>query len=175
MRTTAFSKAGSSLGGDLGMSEPRDSGLPPLFKQLLGSIVESWAYVDGAVNEMLALLMRADPGSVYVVTQNVSSSSVSTWVRTLLETMAATDGRNALLELLSEIDALRGERNAVVHGLWMVDGDPDSAILQTIKWDRREVVRHELMTCADLEDLWSRIKDARPQIDTALLRMGFKF
>jgi hypothetical protein len=162
------------LGEDFGMAAPPVKQLTDEFRILLGSIVESWAYVDAIVNEMLSFMCRADPGSMYAITQTVAASSVSSWVRTLVEVKFTDDSnRQTILDLLTEIDGLRAERNIVVHGLWNMDATDDAAIVQTMRWDRREVTRFELMTRSDMEDLRSRIDDARLRIGRLGLFMGF--
>lgn len=156
------------------MAAPPIITLKPEFQQLLGAIVESWAYVDGTVNEMLSFMCEADPGSMYAITQNVSASSVSTWVRTLVEVRLPDDpNRQVILDLLSEIDRLRSERNAVVHGFWTMESGGEAAIVQTFKWDRREIAKHDLMTRADMEDLLTRVNEVRWRIGRLGQIMGF--
>jgi hypothetical protein len=155
------------------MVAPGDRPLTSEFKELLGSIVEQWAYVDGILNEILSKACSADPGSMYVITQSVSASSISSWVRTLLEVRFTPDAnRQALLDLLSEIDTLRGRRNAAVHGFWTMDRDNESAILQTFKWERREVLNHELMTRPDMEELLADVVDVRRRLGNVAVAMG---
>jgi hypothetical protein len=148
--------------------------LAPAIAEGIGRVITAWSWVDAALGEMLAHMMQADPGSLYVVTQSVSASTVSSWVRTLVEVRVPdTPGRQGVFDLLTELDHLRGERNAVAHGLWQMVPDTEAAICQTFKWERREVVRGEFTTGADLKDLYGRILDARVRFSRLGEAMGF--
>jgi hypothetical protein len=119
----------------------------------LGTVVSRWSYVDAYMAEFLAFLLQANPALMYVVTANVSASTVSDWIRTLLRVKhIPNEPPEEIMSLLADIDRIRGERNALVHGLWTphVSG---SAEVQTVKWDRSEIVKVELVTRSDLDEL----------------------
>jgi hypothetical protein len=119
----------------------------------LGTVVSRWSYVDGFMAEFLSFLLQANPALMYVLTADVSASTVSDWIRTLLRVRhIPNEPPEEIMSLLADIDRIRGQRNALVHGLWTryVSG---SAAVQTVKWDRSEVVKVELVTRADLDEL----------------------
>jgi hypothetical protein len=79
-----------------------------------------------------------------------------------------------IISLLADIDRIRGERNALVHGLWKphVSG---SATVQTVKWSRSEVIKDELVTRADLDELVADIGKVTGKLHEIGKRYGFGF
>lgn len=141
---------------------------PPLL-QALGKIVYHWAYVEMLEGAFLAHLLNADQGLTHVVTQNVSGATLTDWLRTLVQIRFKDDETRARIsDLLSRIDTARGERNAFVHGLWTQGDDRSLAEVTTIKWDRAEVMRHEVVSANDLDGFVEEIGE----IYTELLRIG---
>ncbi len=57
--------------------------IEPEFHERLGHIVTSWAVIETLQAEFLAHLLQADPGSMYIMTQNVSANTVTGWIRTM--------------------------------------------------------------------------------------------
>jgi hypothetical protein len=110
---------------------------------------------------------------MHAVTANVSSATVTNWCRTLLRVHHHPDEPPAdIMELLDTIDGLRGERNALVHGLWKFD-EPGTAIVQTIKLDRSPVINQQVVTLADLHELTLAIGEAKNAFDELGERLGF--
>jgi hypothetical protein len=97
---------------------------------------------------------------MYVITQNVSNSTVSGWLATLIQ-VASKDAESAKvpLDLIKEIDLARTQRNTVVHGTWRAGDAPGFAYVTTIRWDRQEVARDSLWSVADFDDLVSELHD----------------
>ena len=54
----------------------------------------------------------------------------------------------SLEETLTEINELRAERNALIHGVWATTTEPGTALVQTVRLQRRQVVQGELVTTA---------------------------
>ena len=77
-----------------------------------------------------------------------------------------------IMELLVTIHGLRGERNALIHGLWSF-GEPGTAIVQTIKLDRSPVVNGLVATVAGLDELTVVINEARDALRKLGRRLGF--
>jgi hypothetical protein len=149
------------------MSDSRD--VSPQLMAGLGLIVSRWAYVEALEGEFLSFLTDADPGSMYTITQSVSGATLTDWLRTLSQVRFSSANMVANLgKLFTNIDETRADRNALVHGLWKPGPEDGTAIVQTIRWDRREVVREELVTAADIDELVERIID----INRELLMLG---
>jgi hypothetical protein len=66
-----------------------------------------------------------------------------------------TQARLALL--FTRINQARSERNTYVHGLWTAGPEPRTADVMTIKWERAELMKRELVTQSDLEGLLTEI------------------
>ena len=123
--------------------------------------------------EFLAFLLQASPALMYVVTASVSASTVSDWIRTLLRARhIPNEPPEEIMSLLTDIDRIRGERNALVHGLWRshVSG---SALVQTVKWDRSEVVKDELVTRTDLDELIMEVGEVTGKLQGIAKQYGF--
>lgn len=130
--------------------------IPSATYECIGRIVTRWAYIDMTVGDILIALIGANDGIALIVTQGVSASTVTGWLRTMAEPRIASESlRRQLIDALDRIDLLRGQRNAYVHGLWDVGPEDDTATLRTIKWERREIVRDELVTIEDAKDFLS--------------------
>jgi hypothetical protein len=149
----------------------------PIYSDLLtglGRVVVAWAYVESLEGLLLSYLLQGEPARMFVVTQNVSGSTVTGWIRTLLTIpLVQKSGIGDLADMLQEIDDVRGERNRLVHGLWSPGGEPMAAAIQTIRWDRAAVVKTELVTVADLNDLLHRAESLIGEIRTPGNRFGF--
>lgn len=120
----------------------------------LGFLITRFALLESQIGEFLSYLLEANPGLMYVITQSVSASSQVGWVRTLVEMRIEHDpSREKIIDLLDRIKSLQADRNALVHGLWSTATVAGAVIVQTVKLDRRELVKHELITTADLDEL----------------------
>lgn len=146
--------------------------IEPAFLEKLGQIVVEWSYIDALQAEFLGLLLDADRGAVYVMTQNVSAKSVTAWIRTMLPVCLTHDeSQNRIAELLNEMDQTRAERNTLVHGLWSADAEPGSVLVQTVRWERSEVVKTEVTTAADLNELIQRSLAVRQELNLLVKRL----
>jgi hypothetical protein len=121
----------------------------------LGRFVVNWAYLEDFLGDLFAAVVSADPGNLRVVTQNVSSATLTEWIRTTIRFRPTPEESAAELEkLLNEIDELRAERNSLVHGLWgTAEGHSTIALIQTVRIGRREPGRDWAVTTADLDAL----------------------
>lgn len=139
----------------------------------LGTVVSQWAYIDYLMGEFVAFLVGGNPALMYVITNNVSASTLTDWVRTLLPAAYEDDESiDEIRSLLSDIDRLRGERNALAHGLWSPH-IPGAANVQTVRWERAEIVKIELVTVGDLEALAHDIDEAGNGLVALGRRLGF--
>jgi hypothetical protein len=153
-----------------------DSAVRAGLMERLGGVVILFAYVEQWLNEFLAHLLEGNSALMHTVTANVSSATVTNWCRTLLRVHHHPDEPPAdIMELLDTIDGLRGERNALVHGLWRFGepGIPGTAIVQTIKLDRSPVVNQQVVTLADLHELTLAIGEAKNALGELGKRLGF--
>jgi len=127
----------------------------------LGLIVTRCAWIDEIISDILTKLIEAHRAPMYVITQNVSASTVSDWLRTLgplhLKDPALQEQLRSTLALADDV---RRERNALAHGLWRDGPEPNTATIQTIRLDRVEIIKEELCTVADLDDLIERCTEA---------------
>jgi hypothetical protein len=137
----------------------------------LGTIVARWAYVDQLMGEFLSFLVEGNSALMYVITNNVSANTVSDWIRTLLRVQY--DGEDPdVISLLTRVDELRRDRNTLVHGLWLPHV-PGAAQVQTIRWERSEVIKIEIVTVRDLEHLAHEIDDVGKELASLGQRYGF--
>lgn len=89
-----------------------------------------------------------------VVTGAMSQSTISDWIRALIETQQTPyEMAKEINEVLSEVDYLRSERNILVHGLWGATGPEYSALVQTSRLGRKEIIRDRVVTASDLDSL----------------------
>lgn len=140
----------------------------------IGRVAAEWSYVEMLLSEMLAHFCHADPGSMYVITQDVSIASVTSWLRTLTEIQVKEPGsRKVLIDLLNEIDDVRARRNIVVHGAWSGHDTPGFAFVSTIRWSRSEVARSEMWSTDDFGDLLVDMADLQTRLAALGIGMGF--
>ncbi len=143
--------------------------LPPDITAALGNIVIVWARVEALIAEFLSYLLSADPGAMYVLNQDIASGTQMKWIKTLAQAQFTNAHTLANLQILFErIDCARGERNTYVHGIWTPGSDRTSAFVQTVKLDRAELVRQELVTAPDLNDLLSEIESIGDELYAVL-------
>ena len=141
----------------------------------LGGIVMIFAYLESWLNEFLGWLLEANPALMHTITVNVSSATITDWCRTLLRVhFHPNEPPSEIMELLTTIDGLRGERNTYVHGLWTFDSpEAGTAFVQTIKLDRSPVVNQLVVTLADLHELMIAIGEAKDALRALGERFGF--
>jgi len=148
--------------------------IDPQLLQRLGMVVSRWAYVEALEGEFLAFLAHADPGAMYVLTQSVTGATLTDWLRILAPIrLTHPDTTERLKALFTRIDETRSERNVLVHGLCRPGPEPGTLLTQTVKWERAEVVREELMTAPDLDDLIQRIHEIAAELIFLGKRLGF--
>ena len=148
--------------------------LDPIMLERLGLVVIQWAQIEAHIAALLSWLLRADPGGMFLVTSSVSSSTQTGWVRTLVADTLSGDGKANVLSLLDEVDELRAERNGLVHGVWNGGSQPQTAEVDTVRIDRAEILKTELVTVADLDDLSVRLQNAAQhffELNTGLARL----
>jgi hypothetical protein len=151
-------------------AEPFDPDLLAAFAR----VIILWSYVEQLQGRLLSFLLNAEEGRVFVISQNVSASTVTDWIRVLLQIPAIqATGIGNLSELLAEIDDARAERNALAHGVWSPTRAPEAAEVQTVRWDRTEVVKVTLVTIGDLGDLLGRIEDIVRRLRALAEQFGF--
>jgi hypothetical protein len=148
--------------------------VPPDFQQRIGRIAVEWSWIEMLLGEMLAHFCRADHGSMYVITQSVSGSTITDWLRTLAQIKVKDDaGRKVITDLLAEVDTARSERNTYVHGIWNGHEECSLATVQTFKWDRAEVAQTAVCSIPDLDDVIAHLESVQLMLGNLGLRMGF--
>jgi hypothetical protein len=140
----------------------------------IGRIAAEWSWLEKLLDEMLAHFCRADPGSMYVITQSAANSNVVAWLRVLTQIhIKNPETATVLIDLFNEIDAIRAERNTVVHGLWRGHADAEFATVHTLRWDRQEVARDELWSASDLDALIADVQRMQLTVGNIGLKFGF--
>jgi len=148
--------------------------LPAIITQGVGEIVIAWARVESLLAEFLSFLLQADHGSMYVLNQDVASSTQLKWIRTIADSRFTNHATQKNLNILFDrIDKIRGERNVYIHGLWGPGPEPGTAIVQTVKLDRAEWIRTELVTVADLKEVINDIRSIDDELYTLGKTLGF--
>lgn len=128
--------------------------IEPELLQKLGLFIVRWPLVETCISDLFVLLTRGDPGAMIVVTGAMSQSTISDWIRALIETQQTPyEMAKEINEVLSEVDYLRSERNILVHGLWGATGPEYSALVQTSRLGRKEIIRDRVVTASDLDSL----------------------
>lgn len=81
--------------------------------------------------------------------------------------------QKGLAALFDRIDKVRGERNVYIHGVWGPGPTEGTAVVQTVKLDRTEWVRTELVTGADLKEVFEDIKSVSDELSMIAKDLGF--
>jgi hypothetical protein len=153
--------------------ESRKFELPSDIRLALGDIVMAWSRVEALIAEFLSFLLKADHGAMYVLNQDIASGTQMKWVKTLAADRFTHPNTQANLKILFDrIDGARGERNAYIHGVWAPGLEPGTARVQTVKLDRAEVIREDLVTAPDLNDLFSDIESVSDELYAVLKKLG---
>jgi hypothetical protein len=132
--------------------------IDPALLERLGRVVYQWAFVEMVQGMFLAFLLHADQGLVHMVTTNISGTTLTDWIRTLvpIRFKDATTQEN-IRDLLRRIDEARAERNTLVHGMWSVGNAPRTVFVSTIGWERAEVMTNRLIRVDDFDGLLEEI------------------
>jgi hypothetical protein len=127
----------------------------------LGQIVVRWSSLEYFISLLLATLLKADHGAMFVVTNSVSIASQTKWIRALLSGHPQEADQTAtVMKLLDRADELRGERNELIHGIWDdTNCEAGTATIQTVNLERVEIIRSRLVTVGDLNELLSEINE----------------
>jgi hypothetical protein len=74
----------------------------------LGDVVIAWSRIESLLAEFLSFFLKADPGYMYVLNQDVASSTQLKWIRTLVEARVTNENtKEGLSKLFARIDAVR--------------------------------------------------------------------
>ena len=142
--------------------------------QRIGKIAAEWSWIEKLLAEMVAHFCVAEPGAMYVITNTVSGATMTDWLRTLTKIKVKDAlSEKTITDLLAEIDTVRAERNAYVHGLWVAHGEAGFATVQTFNWDRREVVQTALCSTADLDGVIEHIATLQLMLGNLGIKLGF--
>lgn len=125
----------------------------------MGRIVTRSAALERSISLLLGTLLFADQAAMSVVTNGVSISTQSRWIRTLLNSHEhEAEQSKPVLDLLARAEDLRQERNELVHGMWDPSGcEAGTCLVTTTNLDRAEIMRTRLVTTQDLDDLRNEI------------------
>jgi hypothetical protein len=147
----------------------------------LGELVVVSAYLEHLVGDLFSATLTntatgaaPDPGSLLVVTQNVSPATLTDWIRALLKARPTPPYvLDELKEILNDVDEARRERNALVHGLWGTDHSPaGTATVQTVRVGNSPPIRDQLVTPDDLHALIEQVLDVAERLRLFLAHNG---
>lgn len=149
--------------------------IEPELLERLGRVVVTWSVIERWISELFIFITKGTPGLMYVVTESISQSTLTGWNRTLLDIVdIPTEILDELRDILNEVDELRAERNMLVHGLWGTSGPADSVVVQTVRLDRKDIVRDVVITASDLDDLIDRILQLHARFFTVAVAVGMR-
>jgi hypothetical protein len=153
---------------------PDPLGVDPALYEALGRVIARWSYVEQILAEFLSFLVQGEPGRMYVIIQNIAGSTITDWARVLSRmTFTNEETLDNLKRLFTSIDETRSERNAYVHGLWKAGPEPLTATVTTVRWERNEVIKMELVTQDDLTTLLERTSEIYAEIAFLGGKLGF--
>ena len=140
----------------------------------LGRICAHWSVVEAHLGALLAHMMAADHLNMHLVTQSVSGKTITNWLRTLID-IYVNDVQTLefLREILRETDEIASERNAYVHGLWEPGIECGTALVNSLRLDRSEILKDEFTTAADLQDLVDRIREISSKLQRIGVHLGY--
>ncbi len=111
---------------------------------------------------------------MHIVSKNISSSTITDWLRILTPfQFGHPETQAGLANLFGRINNVRGERNAYVHGLWSAGSVPTTAEVMTIRWERTEIMKSELVTTSDLDGLLADIGEIQGELVMLGDKIGF--
>ena len=152
----------------------RSRRLDPALMEALGNLVSGWSFVEAMLNEFLAFLLGADKGYAYILTQSVSNSTVTDWIKTGVTLRDFGDhASNEITMLLQRIEGVRAERNALVHGTWNEGPEPNTAMVQTVRLERRDIIVRQLVTVPDLHELINEIEGITSDLAAIARGLGY--
>jgi hypothetical protein len=104
-------------------------------------------------------MLKADQGAMYVLNQDIPTERQIKWLRTLCKRgfMHEPQIQKELTSLFNRIDKARDTRNFLVHGLWIRGPERGTALVQTVKLSRANMVRFEPVTRAQLHELFAEL------------------
>lgn len=137
-----------------------DNPVSPELLSRLGRIVILWSSAESWIAMLLGTLIGADLGGANIVTNSLAVATQIKCVRGLLSVHASREpATKEVIDLLNRADAMRAERNEIMHGLWNAKGcEPGTALINTVNLDRAEIIRDRLVTVTDLDDLIGEIE-----------------
>ena len=140
----------------------------------LGGIVTTWGLVEQRISDIFVAMTGGSPAAMLTVTVDVSQNTIIGWIRTLLQVLPITDEvEQEIKEAIAEADELRIERNTLFHGIWTTNSAPNSAVVQTIRLDRTEIVKELVVTSADLDALINGIVECAHRLGAILKDHSF--
>jgi hypothetical protein len=139
----------------------------------LGILVVRWAFVETRISDLFAALTEGNTVAMLVVTANVSQRSITGWIRTLLDTRDVPPIlADKIRAALDDVDEVRAERNAFVHGVWSTTGPAMSAIVQTVRLERKAIIHEVVVTPSDLDHLIDLVEEIAMKLGLILRAMG---
>jgi hypothetical protein len=135
--------------------------IDPELTRRLGQIVIRWSALEAWISALVAATVGADPGPMQTITGTSGIKTQMDWIRNIISVHIDKEPElQEIVDLLARADELRADRNAIVHGIWDSTGcELGTAQVQTVRIERREIIRSELVTISDLDQLLIEINE----------------
>lgn len=150
--------------------------IEPVFFEKLGRFITRWALIETGLVELLTACLQSEPGMTLLLSQQVSASTLTQWVRTMSQ--LGNNPKEAVAELekiLDDINVLRTERNALVHGLWVTNASgPGTVIVHTLRLHKTTPTRERLITPAELDALIQQTLELHHRLNNFLVAHGIR-
>jgi hypothetical protein len=149
--------------------------IAPELTDRLGRIVIRWASVEGWIAAMLPAVANADPGAMQAITVTTGVKAQIDWIRNILSVHIDKNPElQEAIDLLERAEELRIDRNALVHGVWDGTGCiAGTAIINTVRLERSEIIKGTLVTCSDLDQFLIEIDNWLADYAEIGRRLGF--
>lgn len=130
----------------LGKDQVASPNVSELQQTLIGKFVVLWAKLEASLNDMIWVITGLGLENGRILTERNDATRQITILLALVERNIAEDkhpngNKEKLLRTLDQIDILRENRNAIIHGSWgEIDGVPVTASLRFKSSNLSEVV-----------------------------------
>jgi hypothetical protein len=141
----------------------------------LGRAVVLWGYVEMLLGRLLAHLCGGEPAALLSVAADLGGEGLINNCSRLLRLKLGPELQPPAQELLADADRLRREVEMLTHGLWDRGAAPGAAILAAPHPARREVMRHVVITEAELAETEAHARQMVEELTRLCLQIGVRF
>jgi len=65
-------------------ASPVSRQIEPEILERLGRLIVQWSYLETLTHNLFTAVIAANPGAAMIITQNISISSITSWIRTVV-------------------------------------------------------------------------------------------